>query len=505
MTDLAQRYADRIVGVLSCYDRVIIRGQIPGFAYAKGMESYLRAQHVRLFDFPRFAMPFREAIRDNAEQLAQAHGITVQFIRHHETRKEHIVSEMIKQRGEQPGLVAILSALELCPTFEARYDKKTGRSSMRPDKAKCIHYYFYFIDEALGLCFLRVPTWCPFGLQFYFNGHNVLAAKLRKAGIEFRMLDNAFTRIADWQAAQKLADESDTRLLHDKLDHYARLYCPAIRLLDLSYQWSMTQVEYATDIVFRRQAELRPIYETLVRTAIHSVKPAQVGTFLGRKLLPQYGGELGNDFQTRIQGTRIKHHFGPTAIKMYDKAGIVLRIETTTNDPSWFSHYRTVAHRDGTSSHELAPLKKSIYSLHDLRQLAVAANRRYIEFLSALDDPTVAVESVSRLSDKLVDAGGSYRGFNFFSAEHVHLFEVLVRGEHTISGLRNASLRKHMPGKSPGQVSRLIKRMWMHGLLKKVGRTYKYYVTELGRTLITMGLKLKNLVVIPELARAMAA
>ena len=98
-----------------------------------------------------------------------------------------------------------------------------------------------------------------------------------------------------------------------------------------------------------------------------------------------------------------------------------------------------------------------------------------------------------------------YRGFTFFSAEDILLFEVLVRGEHTISGLRNASLRKHMPGKSPGQVSRLIKRMWMHGLLKKVGRTYKYYVTELGRSLTTTGLKLKNLVVIPELAGAMAA
>jgi hypothetical protein len=43
---------------------------------------------------------------------------------------------------------------------------------------------------------MRVPTWCPFGLQAYFNGHNLLAAKLRKTGIEYRILDNAFTHIA---------------------------------------------------------------------------------------------------------------------------------------------------------------------------------------------------------------------------------------------------------------------------------------------------------------------
>jgi len=507
MADLVERYRDRILGVLSCYDRVIVRGGIHGLDYAKGMELYLRARGIYLFDFPQWAMPFREAIRVNAEDLAKAHGIKVQFIRNNETRKEAIVSQILEQRGNGPGLVAILSALEVCPTFEARYDKTTGRTSLRPDRAKCLHYYFYFIDEDLGLCFMRVSTWCPFGVQVYFNGHNLLAAKLRKAGIEYRMLDNAFIHVADWDAAQRLADESDTRLVHAKLDHYAQRFCPAVEMLGLAYHWSMAQVEYSTDIVFRRQTDLQPIYETLVRTAIHSVRPAQIATFLGRKhkLASNNTEELGNDFNTRIEGTRVKHRMGPSSIKMYNKAGIVLRIETTTNDPSWFSHYRTVAHRDGTTSHELAPLKKSIYSLHDLRQLAVAANRRYLDFLSSLDDSTVAVETVGRLSENIEKAGRSYRGFNFFAKTDLQLFETIVRGEHAIQGFRNAHLRSHMPGKSPGQISRIIKRLWSHGLIKKIGNTYKYYVTEIGRTVITMGLKLKNLVLIPDLARAMEA
>src|SRR5260221_7172032 len=150
---------------------------------------------------------------------------------------------------------------------------------------------------------------------------------------------------------------------------------------------------------------------------------------------------------------------GPCSIKMYDKAGIILRIETTTNNPSWFTHYCTVGHRDGTSSHERAPLKKTIYSLHDLRQLAVAANRRYLEFLSSIDDPTVAIETVLRVSEKVHEAGRAYSGFNFFSAQDVKLFEIILRGEHTIQGFRNAHLRKHMLDKSPGQVSRMLKRL----------------------------------------------
>jgi hypothetical protein len=505
MTTLVDRYADRILGVLSCYDRVIVRGGIRGFDYSGAMESYLRVRGIRLFDFPKFAKPYRDAIRDNAERLAREHGIEVKFIRHHQERKEDIVARIVEKRGDAPGLVAILSALETCESYEARYDKKTGRTSLRPDRAKCTHYYFYFIDEQLGLCFMRISTWCPFPAQAYVNGHNVLAAKLRAAGIGYRMLDNAFSHIDDWEAAQRLADESDSRMLHDKLDHYARLFCPPIESLGVAYQWRLAQVEYATDIVFRRRQDLAPIYDALVRTAVHSVKAAHIATFLGRRLVRRNSEEIGNDFDTRIQGTRIKHRMGPTAIKAYDKAGIILRIETTTNNPKWFKHYRTVAHRNGTRSHELAPLKKSIYSLHDLRQLAVAANRRYLELLSSLEDRSVGVEAVRRISEKVEHEGRSYRGFNFFSDEDVRLFEIILRGEHTIQGLRNAHIREHLPDKSTSQVSRMLRRLRCHGLVKKMGRTYKYYVTAAGRSVMTTGLKLKTLVLIPELARTMAA
>jgi hypothetical protein len=51
------------------------------------------------------------------------------------------------------------------------------------------------------------------------------------------------------------------------------------------------QVEYATDIVFRRQPELAPIYEALVRTAVHAVKAENVAMFLGRKLNGGYRDE----------------------------------------------------------------------------------------------------------------------------------------------------------------------------------------------------------------------
>jgi hypothetical protein len=69
---------------------------------------------------------------------------------------------------------------------------------------------------------LRVPTWLPFRLQFYFNGHAWLAHELRRAGITFRMEDNAFVEIADWQQAQTLADAFSIQALNADLNALAR-------------------------------------------------------------------------------------------------------------------------------------------------------------------------------------------------------------------------------------------------------------------------------------------
>jgi hypothetical protein len=89
---------------------------------------------------------------------------------------------------------------------------------------------------------------------------------------------------------------------------------------------------------FRKQADLQAIYENLARSAIHTVKPDNIATFLGRKLSPQFEGEMGNRFNIRIEGTRIKHTMGPVSIKLYDKFGLILRIETTVNDLTFFKH-----------------------------------------------------------------------------------------------------------------------------------------------------------------------
>lgn len=503
MVSFVERYADRIVGTVSCFDRVVITGTLPAICHARAMEGYLRARSVRLFDYPRWAEPLRDQIRANAEQLAREAGLEIEFIRHKDCRKEERVQQIVARRGNHPGLVHIFSAMEPCPSYKPWHDKRSGNTSLRRTDAKCLHYYFYFIDSEFGLCYLRVPTWAPFRLQFYFNGHNHLACRLRQEGIDYALGDNAFLHIADFTRAQQLA-EIPIDHLHRLLDRLAWRYCPVVAQFSGGYHWSLMQVEYAIDILWKKPADLAPLYDALVRTAVHAVRAEEVATFLGRKLSPQYAGEAGTDFHTRVEGTRIKHVMGKVSIKMYDKLGCLLRVETTANDVTFFKHHRKVEHRDGTWEMKTAQVKKSIYSLPALTELMSAANRRYLEYLAALDDPPASLRDLDRIGKAVQNQGRTWRGFNLFADGDLKLFEAIARGEFQLSGLQNRHLQPLL-GLSSGQISRLIKRLRLHGLIKKIGGAYKYYLTKLGRNVVLLALKLRRFTIIPELARTARA
>ena len=175
-----------------------------------------------------------------------------------------------------------------------------------------------------------------------------------------------------------------------------------------------------------------------------------------------------------------------------------MRIETTVNDLTFFKHYREVEHHDGSKETKWASMQKTIYSLAAQRELLEAANRRYLEFLSAIEDPRAGRNKPDKLSQPVEQEGRRYSGFNLFDLDDENLLCSIVRGEFNISGLQNKTLRRHLPELNSGQTSRLLKRLRSHGLIKKIGRTYKYYVTTFGKEVVTAALKLRELVIIPQ-------
>ena len=195
----------------------------------------------------------------------------------------------------------------------------------------------------------------------------------------------------------------------------------------------------------------------------------------------------------------MKHRFGKASIKMYDKAGIVLRIETTANDMSFFKHHRKVEHRDGPPTRELAPVKKSIYSLIDLREILLGCNKRYLAHLSALDDFSAGRRALDRLTKSREVDGRTVKGINFFEPGDKALLQAMQNPRVNIAGIRRADLMPDLGMFSPARLSRQLRRLRDIGVIKRVTRTYRYYLTKAGRAAAATAFRITETIIVPQM------
>ena len=497
---ITKTHQSEIIGILSCYDRVLINATVSTFGFPDGMAMFFNTNGYRIFDFAKVFTPVSDQIKANAEIIAKENGLEIEFIRNTKAfRKEDKIAAINKERGEKEGIVHIFSALELNKTYKPWHDRTTGKTYFKSDTTKCLTYYFYFVDREFGLCFMRVPTIAPYKMDFYFNGHNWLETKLKKKGILYQKVDNAFTGIADFEEAQKISDQIRVEDLHKALDIFTKRYCPLPDGWDLKYNYSIIQVEYAYDILFTSEEALKPLYDNIIKTAMYTVTPDNIANFLGKRFSVSFEGEAGSKLGKRILGTRIKHQMGEVSVKIYDKFGKILRIEVTSNDVSQFRVFRDVQKKDGSIEKAIAPARKSIYSLFVLINVFKNACNRYLEFISSFDDPTDGLKKLDRVTETVTENDKKYKGFNFFSKDDETILLAVADGKFTLKGITNKELRRFLPEKQPWQITRILKRLRLHGLIKKVGNSYKYYLTRLGKQAIVAGLSFKNMSLVPAL------
>jgi hypothetical protein len=254
----------------------VIQGTIPSVCHAGAVATLLDARDIRMFDYgPLFADPFRQSIRSHVDRLAAKEGLEVEYIKKPKGyRKEDRIREIVAKRGSHPH---ILSVMELCSSYRPWHDKRTGMTYLRGDGGKCVYYYFYFIDEVLGLCFLSVPTCRPFRAQFYFNGHNWLASKLRAAGISFEMRDNASPRSATGRKLRSYRTSC-------RSPRSTRAWMLPWRAMFRIWLRSALPLEHLPGRICHRHRlssadDLVPLYDHLLRTAIHVVKFSDIATF----------------------------------------------------------------------------------------------------------------------------------------------------------------------------------------------------------------------------------
>jgi hypothetical protein len=438
--------------------------------------------------------------------LAEAEKAPYIYLNDPRVRKENYIKTILQERGEHPGLVAVLSCLEVDNSFDIYKNSKSCKLELISKMRKCLHIYFYFIDSSLGLCYFRIQTFFPFKTQIYFNGRERLARQLNREKVDYVKDDNCFTWISDFDTIQKLCKEFHVATIHKLFDQWADQYVPILAHLkerwNISYHWSIRQMEYATDIIFKTQNRLEILYEQLIKHAVMFVLPEDLLSFLGKKRRGRQGGRIETSCKKTYLGYRIKHKNGATVIKIYNKAGNVLRIEITFNNVSELKAYREVQQKDGRTVKKLAVLKKSIYSTGHLVRIAKAVTKRYVDFLSKMEDNSKSVQQLRDITERKTENQKNYKGFNPLNRYDSILFEILLNGAFIANGFTNKKIKLALVDRlnqkwNTAKVSRLFKRLRVFGLIKRVHKSYKYFLTEKGRILTTLAVKLKNIVAIP--------
>jgi hypothetical protein len=280
------------------------------------------------------------------------------------------------------------------------------------------------------------------------------------------------------------------------LERSARLVNPLLHaeLKDLTHYWVTDQAEYATDLLFTSKHALAGLFVRLVAYAWLTFRPKRVLGFLGRKWHERFDGEVQTHGKTeRDPGVCIKHTMKGNRLKMYDKLGLLLRMETVINQPGEFKVYRECQHNDGSASMGWFGMCKGVGNLHHYQRHALACNRRYLEALAVVEDPTPGYEELRTVTEPRRHHGRSYAGFNPARAEEVRLFAAVLAGDHIAQGFRNQDIRVSLYGqaRAPSQrqrhsaaVGRLLKRLHVRGLVAKVPHRRRWRITEHGRRIL---------------------
>ncbi len=502
-----QKHASKIIGVLSCFDRVILRGHLPiagtgylaTWLYSKRIALNLKELPEGWWNFKHAAPWFAGKLKAHAQAHAAAARRPYEFLRSHQPMEAQ-ARAMAQRDGIRDGLVCVYATMETCRTFRVRYG--AGGPHARPDLRVCLVLYYYFMDRDFGLMHVKIQTWMPFTIQVYVNGHEWLARKLTRRGIPFRQVDNAFVWLADARRAQRCVPQFWQRDWPKLLDCMARRVNPLLSnfLAGQGYYWVIDEAEYSTDVLFTDQAALSSLRAALYEYATLGLSAPRLMTFLGRKYRETFQGEIQTHWHRREPGGAVKHWVKGNALKMYDKHGTVLRIEPVIRNPREFFVHRVRQKRDGTAETGWFPMNKGVANLYRYAQVSRKASERYLEALAVVDDPSVGQRELESRCAPVLYQGRRRRALQPLSRDDQALFQAALRGEHAVRGFRNGELAAQLFGRRPedavqrrrqcGRASRRIQLLRAHGLVAKFPRSRRYRVTRRGQRFMSTAIYL---------------
>lgn len=505
--NIIEKYNDKIKGILTGFDRIIINGYSRQLNNCRQFLYYMIQNKCNLVDFNKFAEEHTKSLCEHIDKLVSEQNRPTEFIMSSKVSKDEVARKLFNENPIKEGLVCCISAMEVCDTMTVKGNKKTKSLEVTRRPTKCKYYYLYMIDKDFGWMYLKIQTWFPFNVQLYLNGREYICKQLDKEGIKYERYNNSLIDIENIERAQEISDHLQnidlTRKFDGLVSKYNNLLPRFEEILGHGYFWTVFECEYATDIMFKTREDLENIFPSLVEKSFFTFKCDDIMSFFGRKLDSKFQGEIVSDARKRYQGFRIKHKMKSNQVKMYDKYSC-LRIETTINDPREFKILKEtekiIDHKVITTEKHWVPMGKSITNLYRYAEVSKATNLRYINALPLPVDNMTPVKEIENISKSIEINNRHISGFNILNCETTKLLETIASGDYIVNGITNKTLRNRIfkdedfnSTRIRNKTTRLLNKLKNHGIIKKVNHSSKYYLTTKGRKIINSILLFKNI------------
>ena len=504
MDTLLTKLGAKIKGILEGFDRIVFKGHLRQLCHASGMQSFLQLNGILNKDYHNWITAKSAIICQDAEDYTKSlcgPKASIQYLPSYNIRKEALAHEHQIQTGIKTGLIGTWSCVESCNTYKATVNKDSGLIQIKSERSKCKHLYFYYDHADFGFMSIRLQTWAPYDIQIAINGRQWLKRLLDKAGCNYILHGNKFLDIDDYALAQQLLNSQlDTRWI-DTLTGFLPDVFPSMRSLigeALDYHWILWQSEWAKDYVFTDPNLLDTYMPPLLRHAFITGTSERVIRYFGHPVRAngQPFSTSKPDVMTRFtqwhDGARIRHWVDNNSLKVYNEQNI-LRFELTMNNPARYRIYRT-AEGDSSGEKKLRHMRKGIADIVPRTQISSARINSFTEQAATLEEQTTVGDILAKVSKRLKSKGKSFRALDV-TGKDLALLQAIADPRYFVDAITNRHLQAALGTtawangldgrKLSARISRHLRLLRVHGLIKKMPNQHKYFLTAKGRLLTT--------------------
>ncbi len=501
MDRLSELLGNAVQFVYSCWDRIVLNGYIERLQRPENLIYFFHDIVGVACIEPTVLEQRTNAYKAWVRRMAEEHDIpvlTAPPAPPKGVRKEDFVEPFYRRLKGAEGVACVLTSLEQGRTFVSyvpQWTPPSGDANYRFIKAchkRFLHYYWYVLDPVMGPMSVRVASYFPFNVTCYFNGHSFVAQELTRAGVRFRKADNAFTGVADAAALQAAADRLSPALLQRRCAYWVRRLVPTFTpveraALQPGYRYSMAQMEWATDLVFKRSAPLRALFQRACELGVLVGGAERTTQLFGRRIDRRYQGKLQTVLDQRDAGRPVLRWYYQTSFaKNYvrgDRRGdCILRAETCSNDTRHFG------------------VGRRLDNLPLLRHKLAATNERTLALQADLLASTVDTGLLADLAKPTIVGQRRVPGLKLHDDRVIRLLDTLLHpaafaGEWTTRELHARVLARHRLTDSDYRLSQLrydLARLRAKGLVQRLGRTRRYRLTPQGAKLGVLLVKLRT-------------